>query len=140
MRFEGKLCRPAGKKDKFWGVEIPLLHIHTQGHTQKEAYLMARDAIETLVNRKGFRVSIFPADNDAFTIDSNDRKTFIAFLLKRNREFKQLSVRDVVKRMNSKSPNAYAQYETGRISPSIDKLIELLKAIDPAFEPVLKAA
>jgi transcriptional regulator with XRE-family HTH domain len=32
------------------------------------------------------------------------------------------------------------QYEQGKISPSLDKLIELLKALDPDFEPILKAS
>jgi hypothetical protein len=139
MRFEGKVYRPASKKDRFWGVGIPILHIHTQGTSRKDAYVMAADAIESLVYRKSFKVKIYPGESDTFTIDSNDSALLIALMLRRQREFRNLTVREVAARLDSKSPNAYAQYESGKISPSIDKLIELLQAIDPEFEPILKA-
>lgn len=140
MRFEGKLVAPAGKKNRYWAVEIPLLFIHTQGKDQKEALLMAKDAIESLVDKKGFKVKVHLSTDDTFTIDSSDRTLFLAFLLKRQREFHSLTVRQVAERMHSKSPNAYAQYEQGKVTPSMDKLVQLLQAINPAFQPVLKAA
>lgn len=139
MRFEGKLYKPTGKKDRYWGVEIPILYVHTQGRSRREAFLMAKDAIESLVDKKGFKVQVYPGEGDTFTVDSNDSKTLVAFMLKRQREFRKLTVRQVSSRLESKSPNAYAQYERGHVCPSIDKLVELLRAIDPDFEPVLKA-
>lgn len=69
----------------------------------------------------------------------NDSALFISFLLRRQRGFQHLTVREVASRLSAKSPNAYAQYESGKISPSINKLVELLKAINPDFEPILKA-
>jgi predicted RNase H-like HicB family nuclease len=139
MRFEGRVYKPTLKKDRFWGVEIPILHIHTQGTSRKDAYAMAADAIESLIYRKGFKVKIYPGEGNTFTIDSTNSAVFLAFMLRRQREFRNLTVREVAARLESKSPNAYAQYESGKISPSIDKLIELLQAIDPEFEPILKA-
>jgi predicted RNase H-like HicB family nuclease len=139
MRFEGKVIKPSHKKERYWAVEIPILHIHTQGNSRKDAYLMAADAIEGLINTVGFKANIYPGENDNFTIDSNNSALFIAFMLRRQREFRKLTVREVASRLDSKSPNSYAQYETGKISPSVDKLIELLQAIDPDFEPILKA-
>ena len=41
--------------------------------------------------------------------------------------------------MNSNSPNAYARYEQGISIPWLEKLNELMKAIDSSFEPILKA-
>ena len=139
MRFEGMLIEPAGKKNRYWGVEIPILHIHTQGKTRKEALSMAKDAIESLLEKKEFRVRIHIGENNSFTVDSDNPTAFIAFMLKRQRQFRGLSVREVAARLNSKSPNAYAQYEQGKVKPSMDKLVELMQAIDPEFEPVLKA-
>lgn len=140
MRFEGNLVKPEGKKNRYWGVEIPLLHIHTQGKSRKDALIMAKDAIQSLIEDPKVRVHIYDSeDGETFTIDSNNLTQFIAFMLKRQRQFRGLSVRDVAARLNSKSPNAYAQYEQGKVKPSMDKLVELMRAIDPDFEPVLKA-
>ena len=139
MRFEGMLIEPEGNKNRYWGVEIPILHIHTQGKTRKEALSMAKDAIESLLEKKEFRVRIHIGESNSFTVDSDNPTAFIAFMLKRQRQFRGLSVREVAARLNSKSPNAYAQYEQGKVRPSMDKLVELMQAIDPEFEPVLKA-
>ncbi len=140
MRFEGKLHKPQGKKNKCWSVEIPILHIHTQGKSRKDAFDMAKDAVESLVNKKGFRVQVYPGEENTFSIGTKDSKTLISFMLKRQRKFRDLTIREVASRLHSKSPNAYVQYEQGKISPSLDKLIELLKALDPDFEPILKAS
>lgn len=140
MRFEGKLYRPHGKKNKYWSVEIPILNIHTQGKSRKDALEMVKDAVESLVNKKGFRVQVYPGEENTFSIGAKDSRTLISFMLKRQREFRELTIREVALRLRSKSPNAYAQYEQGKISPSVDKLIELLKALDPDFEPILKAS
>lgn len=139
MRFEGYLTKPDGKKNRYWGVEIPILHIYTQGKSRKDALAMAKDAIETVLENKEFRARVHPQEGDTFTVDSDNPTAFIAFMLKRQRQFRGLSVRDVSARLNSKSPNAYAQYEQGRVKPSLDKLVEIMRAIDPEFEPVLKA-
>ena len=136
MRFEGYLV----KSGKFWSVEIPLLHIHTQGRSRKDAYAMAKDAIESLLEEKEFKVRIHPGQADTFAIEASELSPFIAFMLKRQRSFRNLTVRDVAARMGSKSPNAYAQYEHGKVRPSFDKLVEILRAIDPEFQPVLKAS
>jgi transcriptional regulator with XRE-family HTH domain len=52
----------------------------------------------------------------------------------------QLTLMDVARRLKSKSPNAYARYEQGKSVPTVAKLDQLMKAIDPAFEPILKVA
>ena len=139
MRFEGILIKPAGRKNRYWSVDIPILHIHTQGKSRRDALFMARNAIESLLEKKEFRVRIHAGEIDTFTIDSDNPTAFIAFMLKRQRQFRGLTVREVAANLNSKSPNAYAQYEQGRVKPSMDKLVELMRAIDPEFEPVLKA-
>lgn len=139
MRFEGYLTKPDGKKNRYWGVEIPILHVHTQGKSRKDALLMAKDAIYCMLEKKEFRVQIHEGPGDTFTVDSDNPTAFIAFMLKRQRQFHGLTVRDVAARLSSKSPNAYSQYERGKVKPSMDKLVELLQAIDPNFEPVLKA-
>jgi transcriptional regulator with XRE-family HTH domain len=36
--------------------------------------------------------------------------------------------------------NAYARYEQGKSVPTVEKLNQLMRAIDPGFEPVLRVA
>ena len=56
MRFGGRVI----KIDRYWAVEVPILGVVTQGRTKKEAYEMIADAIETLINKEGFKVEVYP--------------------------------------------------------------------------------
>ena len=78
-------------------------------------------------------------EQGVFTVSADDPDALIAFLLRRQRACHGLSVRDVASRLKSNSPTAYAQYEQGKRSPSLGKLRELLHAIDPKLDAVLKA-
>lgn len=42
------------------------------------------------------------------------------------------TVREAAKRLGSKSPNSYAQYELGKIKVSLDKYEKLLYAVNPS--------
>ena len=134
MRIEGKLK----KAGKWWAVEVPLLSVFTQAKTKKEAYEMVADAIESLVDEKGFKVNVLPADDHSFSIGANDESKLVAFALKQQRAKYGLSVREVAKRLGSKSPTTYSRYEQGNVKPSLDKFSELLRAIDDDLEPILK--
>lgn len=137
MRFEGYLMKP-GKGEKYWGVEIPAFGIYTQGKSPKDAYWMAKDAIETVIDRPPFAVKIEPVGELTFCITPNDPRPLIALLLRRQRLAKGLTLLEVAKRLKSTSPNAYGRYEQGKALPSLDKLSELLRAIDEDLEPILK--
>lgn len=47
-------------------------------------------------------------------------------------------MKEVAERMGSRSKNAYAQYEQGKILPSFDKLTQILQAIDPGLDLVFR--
>jgi len=128
MRFQGKVF----KAGKFWAVEVPILDIATQGRTRKEAFEMIADAIETLVDRKGFKVRVFGASGRDFEIGANDHGALAALLLKRTRLRAGLSLGQVAERLGSKSLNSYARYEQGRSVPSIEKLAQLYSAVSPS--------
>ncbi len=134
MRIEGKLV----KSGKWWAVEIPLLLVHTQGKTKKEAYKMAADAVKSIIDEKGFKVTISEGSDDTFSIGSNNDSQLMALALKQQRADHHLSVRDVARRLGSNSPSAYNRYEQAKVKPSLDKFSQLLKAIDPRLEPVIK--
>ena len=45
---------------------------------------------------------------------------------------------EAAKRLGAKSRNAYARYEQGRAVPTIEKLCELVRALGPGNELVLR--
>ena len=133
MRFAGRVFRVG----RYWAIEVPILGIFTQGKTKKEAYAMMADAIESLVNKKGFRVQVFPGKGEYFEVGSSDQATFSAFLLRRQRTKRGLTLTEVARRLGAKSHNTYARYEQGKSVPTIEKFIQLLSAVSPERDFVL---
>ena len=125
MRFRGRVFRSG----KSWAIEIPMLDITTQGRTKNEAYEMIADAVESLVNRKGFKVRVFRSRGGEFEVSGSDQGAMSALLLRRARQRAGLSLEEVAARLGSKSPNSYARYEQGRSVPSIEKLAQLYSAV-----------
>jgi hypothetical protein len=138
MRIEGKITPPKGSKNRYWSVEIPILEIFTQGKSREDAHRMAKDAIESLVNKKGFAVTVTGEKGNSFTVFSDDFATFLAFVLTRLRTNHHLSARETAGRLSSSSPNAYVRYERGKAMPKLDTLLALLRAIDPRLSLVLR--
>ncbi len=138
MRIEGRIFK-SGRTGRFWAVEIPLLGVHTQGRTKDEAFEMAKDAVELIVDRDGFEAQIAPKQAAGeFLVLSNNTKYMIATILRNLRLESGLTAKQVVQRMGEKSETGYLRYERGESMPSIEKLDQILMAIDPASESVLK--
>lgn len=133
MRFSGKVF----KDGSFWLAEIPILDIMTQGHTEQESYDMALDVIKSMVNKDDFEVEIYKEKNGNFEIASPDSKTLISLLLQRKREISGLSLSQVAARLGLASRNSYARYEKGQTMPTLGKLNELLRAVDPDADIVI---
>lgn len=119
------------KDGKFWAIEVPELDVATQGTTRKAAFAMMRDAIESLVHKRGFKVRVRSLTKNTFLVDANDDNLFVAFFLKRQREIHGLTVRDMTARLEYKSINAYAQYEQGKVQPTLKKIQAFLAAMNP---------
>lgn len=137
MKIEGKFWK--SKKSPFWLAEIPLLDLVTQAEAKEKLPEMVKDALESLINDLNFSVTVTLFDNQLF-IDSNDPKRLIALMLKRQRHKKGLTQEQVTANLKSKSANDYAQYEQAKHMPTIEKLEELLHAIDPKLRPYLSAS
>ena len=138
MKIEGKLAKKAS--EKLWGVDIPEIGIFTQGRTKKEAYNMAKEAIELVVNLEGFKVTIEPGQNNKFFIIPNNIGPILAMILRQKRVDNGLSIREVAGRLGQSSPNSYGRYENGKSIPTIEKFDELLAAIDPGLSSILRVA
>jgi hypothetical protein len=127
VRFSGRIF----KDGQFWLIEVPVLGIMTQGRTKKEAFKMIADAIESLVNKPGFRIEVFGGGGDYFEIGSPDQGVLTAFLLRRQRLRQGLSLEEVARRLGAKSINAYARYEQGKSVPTVSKFHDLFSAVSP---------
>jgi len=133
MRFDGRVF----KAGRYWAVEVPILGIASQGRSKKHAYAMIADAIESLVNKAGFRIVVHPGSGAYFELGSSDEATLTAFLLRRARLRAGLTLAEAARRLGVKSLNAYARYEQGRAIPTVVKLSQLLEAVGPARDFVL---
>ncbi len=134
MRLAGRIW----KDGKFWLAEVPMLDAMTQGRTRPEAFRMLADLIETMADKKGFRVRLYPTLRGAFEIGSDDAATLVAIMLRRQREKHGLSLSAVARRLGARSKTAYARYEQGRSVPTVEKLFELLAAVAPSEDFVLQ--
>lgn len=60
-----------------------------------------------------------------FGIRSSNNNLMLSFSLIRQRELSKSTVREVAERLGSKSPNAYAQYERGKMRITLDQFTQL---------------
>jgi predicted RNase H-like HicB family nuclease len=125
MRFAGRVFRV----DKYWAVEVPILGVVTQGRSKKDALEMIADAIESLVDKQGFKVDVFAGRGEHFEVGASDQAALTAFLLRRERLKSGLSLAQIASRLNSRSLNAYARYEQGKATPTVKKLTQLFSVI-----------
>ena len=82
MRISGTVA----KQGKHWLVELPMLDAMTQGVTRTNAYAMAKDLVETLVARTGFKATIHPGKHGEFELSCSDPGALLGLILKRQRE------------------------------------------------------
>jgi hypothetical protein len=134
MRFQGRVY----KHGKQWLAEVAVFDAMTQGRSRKDALEMMGDWFVTLANRKGFSVGVYASGPREFEVGSADSRTMISLLLKRQRLKSGLSLAQAAARLGVKSRNAYARYERGTSVPTVEKLDELLRAVAPGSDIVLR--
>lgn len=126
MKIKAKIY----KQKSWWVVECNALDIFTQGKTKKEAMKMLCDAINELCKfyygRTLNMLVIECTKNDTFIISSNIN-LFFSFILRRVRESLGKSQKDIARELNCNESN-YRRYETGEISPTLERFY-LLKTI-----------
>lgn len=125
MRFSGRVY----KDGSHWLAEVPVFEAMTQARSRQEALRMIEDWFETMVDRSEFSARVHPKIESEFEIDGSDLGCMISLLLRRQRSRSGLSLAEVSTRLGAKSRNAYARYERGDSSPTIEKLDELLRAV-----------
>ena len=99
---------------------------------------MPGDLLASLANRNGFSVTVHLGQGDDFEVSSPDTRGLVSLLLRRRRERSGLSLAETAERLGAKSRNAYARYERGASTPTLDNLSELLRAVSPDCDFVLR--
>jgi predicted RNase H-like HicB family nuclease len=132
------LVATVSRDGKFWLAEVPALDAMTQGKSRAEALRMLKSLVAEMVDKPGIEVKILEDGGKFVLVDTNEHAAVLAVILKRQRIKRGLTVRQVAKRLGSKSPNAYAAYESGAREPSVSKLEELLSVVDPEHTVRLK--
>lgn len=127
------------KEGKWWIIESPLLAIGTQGTSKANALAMLADAIEALVNKADFKVTVTECDAGTAVVSANDSGALVALALRRQRANSGQSIANVTAKLGQKSRNAYARYEQGKAMPSADRFAELFSAAAPGVQCVLRA-
>ena len=117
---------------------MPLLLVFSQGKTKKSALAMIKEAVEDLVDAKGFKVSISDVQANTFSLSANNTKWLMAFILKQQRLRNKKSIKQVAKQLGFASPTAYSRYERAGTGLSIDKFMSILSAINKEVEPILR--
>lgn len=98
---------------------------------------MIEDAILEYINyffegeADGFKVQINDYKKSVIGVTSNNNKLLLALSLRKQREKSGLTIREASERLGSKSPNAFGQYEKGKIRISLDQYEKLLYAANP---------
>lgn len=141
MEFEGKVW----KSTSAWLVEVPSLDLMTQGETKEEALKMLEELIIELTDYyftkkegKGFDVCVNVYKKGVIGVSSLKKRLLLALSLIRQREKSQSTVRETAKRLGSKFPNSYAQYEKGKIRISLEQYEKLLTAANPNYKCLLR--
>ena len=141
MEFEGKVW----KSRTFWLVEVPSLDLMTQGETKEEALKMLEELITELADYyftkkevKDFDICVNLYKKGVIGVISSKRRLLLALSLIRQREKSQSTVRETAKRLGSKFPNSYAQYEKGKIRISLEQYEKLLTAANPNYKCLLR--
>jgi predicted RNase H-like HicB family nuclease len=132
LRFPGRVW----KDGRFWLIEVPSLDITTQGRTRREALAMIGDAIEALVDARGFKVEVHAGVDERFEIAA-DANHLLALLLRRRRELHKYSLADVAKILGQRSKTAVARYEQGKSIPTWSKLLRFLSRLEPGQDILL---
>jgi hypothetical protein len=134
MRFAGSVV----KEGKWWAIEVPDLGAFSQGKTKGDAFAMICDAIESMIDKPGFSADLHRGKGSYFEVGSNQDATLLAFFLRQQRGLSGKTLEQVVRNLGQTSVNAYARYEQGASVPTIGKLTELLRALAPDADFVLR--
>jgi hypothetical protein len=132
MMLRGKIWRDG----KWWAAEVPIAGVHTQGRSRRDARAMIADAVEAIINRRGFAVTVtdlgIGSDGKVdIVVEASESSRLAAYVLRYQRQVHGISLAQAARAIGQSSKTSYARYEQGEAVPTIDKFAELLSAVAP---------
>lgn len=122
------------KRKGAWIASCEAIGAITQAGTLESAIASLVDAIEIIVDKKGFHANVSDVGGErgerTVLIDSSEPAKLCAAVLRHQRSRSKLSLADVADRLG-KSRNVYSTYERGDREPSLRQFRELLAAVAP---------
>lgn len=122
------------KRKGAWIASCEAIGAITQAETPASAIASLADAVEIIVDKKGFRAHVVDLKGSRgereVLIDSTEPAMLCAAVLRHQRNRNKLSLADVAERLG-KSRNVYSTYERGEREPSVRQFRELLAAVAP---------
>ena len=132
MMLRGQIRRSG----RWWSADVPAAGVFTQGRSRKDARAMIADALESIIDRRGFKVRVGelgPAANGAIDVivEASEPSRLASYVLRYQREKHGISLARAARAIGQTSKTAYARYEQGHVVPTLDKFAELLGAVAP---------
>jgi len=122
---------------KVFGASVEALGAYVAGPTREATREAMAATILEQISEYGpvgkLRVSVTDDGEQTVYVTASEPLRLLALLLRRQRESAHMSLADVAEATGAKSRNGYAQYEQGRLEPSISKLAEMLAAVASDF-------
>jgi DNA-binding transcriptional regulator YiaG len=122
------------KRKGAWIASCEAIGAITQAGTLDTAIASLADAVEIIVEKRGFRAQVQELGGErgerTVLIDSTEPAPLCAAVLRHQRNRSKLSLAEVAVRLG-KSRNVYSTYERGDREPSLRQFRELLAAVAP---------
>ena len=125
----------AKQEEPFWSADVEAIGLHTCGESREDAAAMIKDAIDGLIDRQGFEVTVMeagPAGSDELTVlvVPNDPAPLAACVLQYQRARHGLSIDEVAVALGS-TAEEIAAYEDGSRQPTVCEYARLLSIVAP---------
>lgn len=123
MVLEGQIT-----KGDFWVIEIPDLHLATQGESREDAFSMLNYLLIDLFKLEDtqyIKILNDQGGNDFLVSFSED---LLPMILRTLREDRKITIEEMTKALGTSSRSIYARYESGERQPTITNLRKALRA------------
>jgi len=144
MIFEATVekVKTAGSEN-LWVSSFPIIGIQERGESRDVAIQSLLRAIETQLScvdeRREIQGLKWQESGKSTGIQSKDLVLFVSLILRFLRVRSALSIRDVAKAMDNRTPRSYAQYEDGSRLPKMETLEKLFNVFSPGTTLILRA-
>lgn len=126
LRIKGRIW----KEGKFWAVECPTLHAHTQGTSREDGLAMMKDWLLTMLDAvKGLKVDVElvnkKQDDGSYVFDivvQSHVNAVVALVILRNRQFSGITMEKMAKNMGKASKSSVKNLESPEADHGIGKV------------------